>query len=259
MNDAILHQSGEERIITLSDYAALTADLPKTDWPALHCIACGRPVYPSGVQRAPAGFSPHFRHGGPRARSEEACPLGTGTKRFRGLQGNPFDAPLHVGAIRRAQFLQPALFRESFLVCRQLCGGPGTLSPAAFARMVAAADSRSLWFLSSLPAWSIPLLLMLMANYTAADGHSGYYWRLIKGTRPRDCGWDGREKHLSAFWLDSGYRVMAPQDALPGGRVTVPLTETMATTLLAEALDDLRSGAAEMAALEECRLQLRAG
>lgn len=119
-------------------------------------------------------------------------------------------------------------------------------------------DSRSLWYLSELPPWSIPLLLMLMANHTTPDGHYGYYWRLIKSSRPRDCGWGGREKYLSAFWLGSDYRVMAP-DALPGGRATVPFTEAMATTLLAEVLDGLRSGAAEMAALEECRLQLRAG
>ena len=258
MDHVILHQPGGERILSLRDYAALTADRPQADWPLVHCIACGRLVYPAGVQGAPAGFTPRFRHGGPRAHSEEACPLGAGTKRFRGLRGNPFDASPAVAAVRRAQFLLPGLFRESFLICRQLCGGKELLSPATFARMVAAADSRSLWLLSSLPPWSIPLLLMLMANHITADGQSGYYWRLIKSSRPRDCGWDGREKYLSAFWLGSDYRVMAP-DALPGGRVTVPVTEAMATTLLAEALDGFRAGAAEMAALEECRQQLRAG
>lgn len=256
MNHAILHQPGGERIITLRDYATLTADLMQPDWPAVHCIACGRPVYPSGVKGAPAGFTPRFRHGGPRAHSEEACPLGAGTKRFRGLRGNPFDAPMHVAAVRRSQFLLPGLFRESYLVCRQLCGGPDALSPARFARMVAAADSRSLWFLSSLPPWSIPLLLMLMTNHATADGHSGYYWRLIKSTRPRDCGWDGREKYLSAFWLGSDYRVMVP-DTLPGGRVTIPFTGAMVATLLDETLDDLQPGSAEMMALDNCRQQLR--
>lgn len=258
MDHVILHQPGGERILSLWDYTALTTGLSQADWPPVHCIACGRRVYPCGIQEAPAGFTPRFRHGGPRANSEEACPLNAATKRFRGLRGNPFDAPPRVAALRRAQFLLPGLFRECFLVCRQLCGGEGSLSPATFARMAAAADSRSLWFLSSLPPWSIPLLLMLMANHITADGHSGYYWRLIKSSRPRDCGWDGREKYLSAFWLGSDYRVMTP-DALPAGKVMVPFTEAMATTLLAEALDGFRAGTAEMAALEECRQQLRAG
>ena len=258
MNHVILRQPEGERILSLRDYATLTAGRQQADWPRIHCIACGRQVYPCGVQRVPAGFTPRFRHSGPGAHSEEACPLSAGTKRFRGLRGNPFDASPSVAAVRRAQFLLPGLFRESYLVCRQLCGGEGSLSPATFARMVAAADSRSLWYLSALPPWSIPLLLMLMANHTTTDGHYGYYWRLIKSTRPRDCSWDGREKYLSAFWLGSDYRVMA-QDALPGGRVTVPFTETMAATLLAEALDGLRAGVAEMAGLEACRQHLRAG
>lgn len=258
MDHVILRQPGEERILSLRDYTALTAGRPKADWPLIHCIACGQLVYPCGVQRAPAGFTPRFRHGSPRAHSEEACPLNATTKRFRGLRGNPFDASPRVAAVRRAQFLLPGLFRESYLVCRQLCGGEGSLRPVTFARMVAAADSRSLWYLSELPPWSIPLLLMLMANHTTTDGHYGYYWRLIKSTRPRDCGWAGREKHLSAFWLGSDYRVMAP-DALPGGRATVPFTEDMATTLLAETLDSFLQGTAEMVALEECRQQLLAG
>lgn len=239
MYHVILRQPEGDRILSLRDYAALTAGLAADRWPAVHCIACGRPVYPAGARGAVDGFTPRFRHGGPRAGSEEACPLSAGTKRFRGLRGNPPEASRYVAAVRRAQFLLPGLFRESYLVCRQLCGGAGALSPAEFARMVAVADSRSLWFLSSLPPWSIPLLLMLMTNHTTTDGHSGYYWRFIKSTRPRDCNWDGREKYLSAFWLGSGYRVT---DALPGGRATVPFTEAMVAALLAESL----SGPQEM-------------
>lgn len=116
MNHVILHQPGGECIFSLREYAAFTTGLPQADWPPVYCIACGRPVYPCGVRRAPAGFTPRFRHDGPRTHSEEACPLGAGTKRFRGLRGNPSDVSPPVAAVRRAQFLLPGLFRESFLV-----------------------------------------------------------------------------------------------------------------------------------------------
>ena len=52
---------------------------------------------------------------------------------------------------------------------------------------------------------------------------------------------------------------MAPQDTLPGGRVTVPLTETMVATLLAEAFDGGDTEEVDIAALEECRQRLRSG
>lgn len=259
MQHVILHHPGGERIITLREYAALTADQTPADWPAVYCIACGRQAHPSGIREDWGEFSPRLRHGGPRFHTDESCPLNSKTKRFRGLRGNAAEVSRHVAAVRRAQFLLPGLFRESYLVCRQLCGGKAFFNPGVFTRMVAVADSRALWSLASLPPWSIPLLLMLMANHTTGGGHNSYYWRLIKSTRPRNCSWERREKYLSAFWLASDLRLTAVKDNLPGGRVTVPFTEAMVAGLLAEALSGIQEGTAEMAALEESRLRLRSG
>lgn len=103
--------------------------------------------------------------------------------------------------------MEPATFLRSYLICRHLRGGEGQLTLKAFTRMIEVADSIGMWRHTWLPDWSIPLMLMLMANHETRNGQHQFYYRVKRIRRTQHADWDPANVHLVACWLDTGSQI----------------------------------------------------
>lgn len=224
METAILVGNGIRRIITLDEYANVISGKEKKDWPELCCVVCDKPVHQKGLLVANEDFTPRFSHA-KKEPSAEFCPLGSESKRFSALDRNEKSLSLEEAYLRREQFIEPATFLHSYLICRHLRGGRGQLTLKAFTRMIEVADSIGMWRHTWLPDWSIPLMLMLMANHETRNGQHQFYYRIKRIHRTQYAGWDPANVHLIACWLDTGTQITGgkKKSSFP---LIIPLSES---------------------------------
>ncbi len=206
METAILVESGIRRIITLDEYANLISGKEKKSWPELYCVVCDKSVHQKGLLVASKDFTPRFSHA-KKEPSEEFCPLGSESKRFNALKSNEKSLSSEEARLRRERFMKPVTFQLAYLICWHLRGGQGQLTLKAFTRMVEVADSVGMWRHTWLPDWSIPLMLMLMANNETRNGQHQFYYRVKRICRTQHSSWDPTNVHLVACWLDTGARI----------------------------------------------------
>lgn len=224
METAILVENGIRRIVTLDEYANVISGKEKRDWPELCCVVCDKPVHQKGLLVANDDFTPRFSHA-KKAPSAEFCPLGSESKRFNALESNEKSLSLEEAHLRRERFMEPATFLCAYLVCRHLRGGQGQLTLKDFTRMIEVADSIGMWRHTCLPDWSIPLMLMLMANHKTRNGQHQFYYRVKRIRRTQHADWDPANVHLVACWLDTGTRIRGGEkkSSFPH---TIPLSES---------------------------------
>lgn len=208
METVILIENSISRIVTLDDYANLISGKEKKDWPEIWCVACGKIVHQQGLLTATLEFTPRFSHGHKESNTE-ICPLSSRSKRFNALKDNDKSISSTEASLRRERFLEPDTFRLAYLICRHLRGGQGQLSIKAFTLMVEVADSVEMWRHAWLPDWSVPLMLMLMANHETRSGKHKFYYQIKRIRRTKPIVWDAANVHLVAYWLDSGTQMVA--------------------------------------------------
>jgi hypothetical protein len=167
-------------------------------WPALNCIACGEGVFARGIRSPSQKFTAHFSH---RHEAGESCPLSSKTTRFRLLSRVPSDPGLAQRV--RSAFYTFEKLRDAYLICRHLRGGEGMLKQEAFLKMVQVADSYGIWGYSYMPAWGIPLLLMLMDNHRTRKD-TAYFYSLVKPRSHFSETWWHNNIILQAHWADTG-------------------------------------------------------
>lgn len=224
METAILVENGIRRIITLDEYANLISGKDKRDWPKLCCVVCDKSVHQKGLLVANEDFTPRFSHA-KKEQSAEFCPLGSESKRFSALDRNEKSLTLEEAHSRRERFMEPATFLRAYLICRHLRGGQGQLTLKEFTRMIEVADSIGMWRHTWLPDWSIPLMLMLMANHKTRNGQHQFYYRIKRIHRTQHTGWDPTNVHLIACWLKGGTQVTGgkKKSSFP---LIIPLSES---------------------------------
>lgn len=234
METAILVENGIRRIIALDEYANLISGKDKRDWPDLCCVVCDKSVHQKGLLVVNEGFTPRFSHA-KKEPSAEFCPLGSESKRFSALDHNEKSLSLEEAHSRRERFMEPATFLRSYLICRHLRGGQGQLTLKEFTRMIEVADSIGMWRHTWLPDWSIPLMLMLMANHKTRNGQHQFYYRVKRSRRTQHADWAPANVHLIACWLKGGTQITSgkKKSSFP---LIIPLSESYANeiTKLAE-------------------------
>lgn len=224
METAILVENGIRRIITLDEYANLISGKEKKSWPELCCVVCDKSVHQKGLLVASEDFTPRFSHA-KKEPSEEFCPLGSESKRFNALDRNEKSLSLEEAHLRRERFMEPATFLRSYLICRHLRGGQGQLTLKEFTRMIEVADSIGMWRHTWLPEWSIPLMLMLMANHETRNGQYQFYYRIKRIHRTQHAGWDPANVHLIACWLKGGTQITGGKKK-SSFQLIIPLSES---------------------------------
>lgn len=230
METAILVENGVRRIITLNEYANLISGKEKKSWPDLCCVVCDKSVHQKGLLVASEDFTPRFSHA-KKEPSEEFCPLGSESKRFNALDRNEKSLSLEEALLRRERFMEPTTFLRSYLICRHLRGGQGQLTLKELTRMIEVSDSIGMWRHTWLPDWSIPLMLMLMANHKTRNGQHQFYYRIKRIYRTQHAGWDPTNVHLIACWLKGGTQIVGgkKKSSFP---LTIPLSEIYVNEIL---------------------------
>lgn len=234
METAILVVNGLRRIITLDEYANVISGKEKRYWPELCCVVCDKSVHQKGLLVANADFTPRFSHA-KKEPNAEFCPLGAESKRFSALDRNEKSLSLEDAHLRRERFMEPVAFLRAYLICRHLRGGQGQLTLKVFTRMIEVADSIGMWRHTWLPDWSIPLMLMLMANHETRNGQHQFYYRIKRIHRTQHTGWDPANVRLTACWLKGGTQITSgkKKSSFP---LIIPLSESYVNeiTTLAE-------------------------
>lgn len=190
----------------LDEYANVISGKEKKFWPALCCVVCDKSLHQKGLLVANEDVTPRFSHA-KKEPSAECFPLGGESKRFNALDSNEKSLSLKEAYLRRERFIEPATFLRSYFICRYLRGGQGQITLKKFTRMIEVADSIGMWRHTWLPDWSIPLMLMLMANHETRSGQHQFYYRVKRIRRTQHADWDPANAHLVACWLDSGTQI----------------------------------------------------
>ncbi|ESN47408.1 MULTISPECIES: hypothetical protein [Enterobacter cloacae complex] len=215
----------------INDFAKIVKGISRDSYPQLRCLACERQVHDSGLVTPNSEYRPRFSHSAP-PKNGELCPLSAETRRFSGLAGNDRTATSELARTRRAQFMNFTSLCQAWIVCRSLRGGNGKLDQNSFIRLIRIADSFGIWRYSYLPAWGIPLLLMLMDNHPTPNGKSAFFYVLKKERARRGVAWQNLNVRLEAHWVSNG-ELIAPNPERPASfLLEIPFKEDVVNNIL---------------------------
>ncbi|MDF0607045.1 hypothetical protein HZU77_015575 [Neisseriaceae bacterium TC5R-5] len=223
------HPDNRTVLVDIAAYQTQVRGVPREAWPVIYCPSCGRETFASGLFTPQQKYTPRFCHV-QEPDDAECCPLSSRSRRYGQL--NTAECDHETAQQVRTHFLAFDQLKRAYAVCWHLRGGQGKLSQQTFIKWIEVADSIGIWGYRYLPAWGIPLLLMLMDNHPTPNGKAMYFYKFKKDRSHFNEKWWQRHVRLEAHWLSNGDAIKPRPDTQSSFLLTIPFTEETVSDIL---------------------------
>ena len=156
------------------------------------------------------------------------CIESAAAQKVKGLKTNEWD--LLRGEQVRASFMDGDNLVLAYAACLKLCG-KGCLPVKVFHRLISKAGQKNIWSYKGIPLWAIPFILILLSDFTHANGNSIRFSLDKPSKRPLQDAWNSNKYFVEKVFV-------APESTRMNGEIKVSKESYMLFTRNTEWMSD---------------------